>query len=114
SAICYYFVAVVKIKAGYDDSLDVFGIHGIGGIVGAIGTGIFTAPWLGGTGGDDFSIASQVWIQIVAVLITIVWCGIASVVLYKIVDVLVGLRPTADDERQGLDLSSHGEAAYHQ
>lgn len=114
SAICYYFVAVVKIKAGYDDSLDVFGIHGIGGIVGAIGTGIFTAPWLGGTGGDDFSIASQVWIQIVAVVITIVWCGIASVVLYKIVDVVVGLRPTADDERQGLDLSSHGEAAYHQ
>ena len=114
SAICYYFVAVVKIKAGYDDSLDVFGIHGIGGIVGAIGTGIFTAPWLGGTGGDDFSIASQVWIQIVAVVITIVWCGIASVVLYKLVDVLVGLRPTADDERQGLDLSSHGEAAYHQ
>lgn len=113
SAACYYFVAIVKIKAGYDDSLDVFGIHGIGGIVGAIGTGIFTAPWLGGTGGDDFSMGSQVWIQIVAVLITIVWCGVVSAILYKVVDAIVGLRPVADDERQGLDLSSHGEAAYH-
>jgi len=113
SAACYYFVAVVKIKAGYDDSLDVFGIHGIGGIIGAVGTGIFTAPWLGGTGGDDFSVASQVWIQILAVLITIAWCGIVSAILYKVVDAVVGLRPVADDERQGLDLSSHGEAAYH-
>lgn len=110
---CYYFVAVVKIKAGYDDSLDVFGIHGIGGIIGAIGTGIFTAPWLGGTGGEDFSIASQVWIQIVAVVITIIWCGIVSAILYKVVDLIVGLRPTPEDERQGLDLSEHGEAAYH-
>lgn len=110
---CYYFVAVVKIKAGYDDSLDVFGIHGIGGIIGAIGTGIFTAPWLGGTGGEDFSIASQVWIQIVAVVITIIWCGIISAILYKVVDLIVGLRPTPEDERQGLDLSEHGEAAYH-
>jgi len=113
SAACYYFVAVVKIKAGYDDSLDVFGIHGIGGIIGAVGTGIFTAPWLGGTGGDDFSVASQVWIQILAVLITIAWCGIVSAILYKVVDAVLGLRPVADDERQGLDLSSHGEAAYH-
>lgn len=113
SAACYYFVAVVKIRAGYDDSLDVFGIHGVGGIIGAVGTGIFTAPWLGGTGGDDFSISSQVWIQIVAVLITIVWCGVVSAILYKLVDAVVGLRPAADEERQGLDLSSHGEAAYH-
>ena len=113
SAVCYYFVAVVKIKMGYDDSLDVFGIHGIGGIVGAIGTGIFTAPALGGTGGEDFSIASQVWIQIVAVLVTVVWCGVISAILFKIVDLVVGLRPTEEAERQGLDLTSHGEAAYH-
>ncbi|MCR4267413.1 ammonium transporter [Nitratireductor sp. ZSWI3] len=113
SAICYYFVAVVKVKMGYDDSLDVFGVHGIGGIVGAIGTGIFTAPSLGGTGGEDFSIASQVWIQIVAVLVTIVWCGIISAILYKVVDAVVGLRPTEEAERQGLDLTSHGEVAYH-
>ena len=113
SAVCYYFVAVVKIKLGYDDSLDVFGIHGIGGIVGALGTGILTAPGLGGTGGDDFSIASQLWIQLVAVVITIVWCGVISAILYKIVDVIVGLRPTEEAERQGLDLTSHGEVAYH-
>ena len=113
SAICYYFVAVVKIKAGYDDSLDVFGIHGIGGIVGAIGTGIFTAPALGGTGGEDFAMASQVWIQFLAVLITIVWCGVLSAIIFKVVDLIVGLRPTPEDEATGLDLTSHGEAAYH-
>ncbi|MCT8988740.1 ammonium transporter [Chelativorans sp. SCAU2101] len=113
SAVCYFFVAVVKNKFGYDDTLDVFGIHGIGGIVGALGTGIFTAPWLGGTGGDDFSIASQLWIQIVAVVVTILWCGILSAILYKIVDAVFGLRPSPEDETQGLDLTSHGEAAYH-
>ena len=113
SAICYFFVAVVKIKMGYDDSLDVFGIHGIGGIVGALGTGIFTAPWLGGTGGDDFSIASQLWIQFIAVVVTIVWCGVLSAVIFKVVDLIVGLRPTPEEETTGLDLTSHGEVAYH-
>ena len=113
SAICYFFVAVVKIKMGYDDSLDVFGIHGIGGIVGALGTGIFTAPWLGGTGGDDFSIASQLWIQFIAVVVTIVWCGVLSAVIFKVVDLIVGLRPTPEEEATGLDLTSHGEVAYH-
>ncbi len=113
SAICYFFVAVVKNKFGYDDSLDVFGIHGIGGIVGAIGTGIFTAPGLGGTGGDDYGLAAQTWIQIQAVVITIVWCAVASAVLYFIVDKVVGLRVSGDDERRGLDLTAHGESAYH-
>ncbi|WP_309084190.1 ammonium transporter [Chelativorans sp.] len=113
SVICYFFVAVVKNRFGYDDTLDVFGIHGIGGIVGALGTAIFAAPWLGGIQGEDFSIASQLWIQFVAVAITIVWCGIVSAILYKLVDVIVGLRPTAEAETQGLDLASHGEAAYH-
>ena len=114
SAVCYYFVAVVKIKAGYDDSLDVFGIHGIGGIIGAIGTGVFASSSLGGIGyADGVSMGGQVWTQILAVLITIVWCGIGSAVLYKIVDVIVGLRPTEEAERQGLDLTSHGEVAYH-
>ena len=113
SAICYWFVAVVKIKLGYDDSLDVFGIHGIGGIVGAIGTGILTAPSLGGTGAEDFSIASQVWVQIVAVVVTILWSGIISAILFKVVDMLMGLRASEESERQGLDLSSHGEVAYH-
>jgi Amt family ammonium transporter len=113
SAVCYFFVAVVKIRLGYDDSLDVFGIHGIGGIVGALGTGIFTAPWLGGTGGEDFSIAAQLWTQFVAVLVTIIWCGVISAILYKLVDMLIGLRPTPEEENTGLDLTSHGEVAYH-
>jgi Amt family ammonium transporter len=113
SIVCYYFVSVVKIKLGYDDSLDVFGVHGIGGIIGALGTGILTAPGLGGTGGEDFSIAVQFSKQLTAVLITIVWCGVISFVLYKIVDMIVGLRPAAETEAQGLDLTSHGEAAYH-
>jgi Amt family ammonium transporter len=113
SVVSYFFVAVVKNKFGYDDSLDVFGIHGIGGIIGAVGTGIFTAPGLGGIGGDDYSIASQTWIQIEAVAITIVWCGVASAVLLYITKAITGLRVEGDDERRGLDLSSHGEQAYH-
>ncbi len=113
SSACYFFVAVVKQKFGYDDSLDVFGIHGVGGIIGAIGTGIFTAPGLGGTGGDDYSIAGQTFIQAEAVVITILWCGIASTILFMIVKAIFGLRVNEADESVGLDLSSHGEAAYH-
>ena len=113
SLFCYYFVAVVKNKLGYDDTADVFGIHGIGGIVGALGTAVFHAPSLGGIGGEDYSMGGQFLIQLQAVVITIVWCGIISVVLFKIVDLIVGLRVPVEDERQGLDLASHGEAAYH-
>ncbi|WP_439626446.1 ammonium transporter [Shinella sp.] len=113
SPVCYFFVAVVKNKFGYDDTADVFGVHGIGGLIGALGTGIFTAPSLGGTGGADFSIASQFMTQLTAVVITIAWCGIVSAILYKVVDMIVGLRVTVEAEREGLDLSSHGEAAYH-
>ncbi len=114
SALCYFFVAVVKPKFGYDDSLDVFGIHGVGGIVGAIGTGIFASTSLGGGGYlEGVTMGSQVYSQIVAVLITVVYGGIVSAILYKIVDVVIGLRPTVEAEREGLDLTSHGEAAYH-
>lgn len=113
SPVCYFFVSVVKHKFGYDDTADVFGVHGVGGIIGALGTGIFTAPWLGGTGAEDFSIASQFMTQLTAVVITIIWCGIVSAILYKVVDVIVGLRVSVEAEREGLDLSSHGEAAYH-
>ncbi len=113
SVICYFFVAVVKIKLGYDDSLDVFGIHGIGGIVGAILTGVFNAESLGGIGYGDMSVGAQVWTQFLAVSVTVIWCGIGSLVLYKLVDLVVGLRPTVEAERQGLDLTSHGEVAYH-
>ncbi len=113
SAVCYFFVTVVKNKFGYDDSLDVFGIHGVGGIIGAIGTGIFSAASLGGAMGDDFSIAGQTMIQIEAVAITIVWSGIVAFVAFKLVDMIIGLRVDADSERQGLDQVAHGEAAYH-
>jgi Amt family ammonium transporter len=112
SPVCYFFVAVVKNRFGYDDTADVFGIHGVGGLIGALGTGILTAPSLGGTGAADFSIASQFMTQLTAVVITIVWCGVVSAILYKVVDLIVGLRVTVEAEREGLDLSSHGEAAY--
>jgi Amt family ammonium transporter len=114
SVVAYYFVAVVKHKLGYDDSLDVFGIHGVAGIVGAIGTAVFASPSLGGVGyADGMSMGSQIWTQIVAVVITIVWCGVVSAILYKIVDAIIGLRPTREEETLGLDLASHGEVAYH-
>ena len=110
---CYFFVTVVKAKFKYDDSLDVFGIHGVGGIVGAILTGVFSAGWLGGVKGDDYGMAAQVWIQIEGVVITMVWSAVVAFVAFKIADMIVGLRVEADAERQGLDLTSHGEQAYH-
>ena len=113
SPICYFFVTTVKSKFGYDDSLDVFGVHGIGGIIGAIATGILMAPGLGGTGGDDFAMGAQVLIQIKAVIITLLWSGIGSLILLYIVKAITGLRVSVDDERQGLDLTTHGESAYH-
>jgi len=113
SLVCYYFVAVVKNKFGYDDTADVFGIHGVGGIIGALGTAVVNMPGLGGTGGEDYAVGAQFVTQASAVAITIVWCGVASFVLFKIVDMAVGLRVSVEDERQGLDLASHGEAAYH-
>ena len=113
SPVCYFFVTTVKQKFGYDDSLDVFGVHGIGGIVGAIGTGILMAPGLGGMGGEDFAIGAQVMIQIKAVLITLVWSGVGSLILIYITRAITGIRVASDDERQGLDLTSHGESAYH-
>ncbi len=114
SAVAYYFVAVVKIRAGYDDSLDVFGIHGVAGIIGALGTGILASSSFGGVGyPDGVSMGGQLWTQILAVVITVVWCGVLSAIIYKIVDAVVGLRPTPEVEAQGLDITSHGEVAYH-
>ena len=113
SAVCYFFVTVVKNRFGYDDSLDVFGVHGVGGIIGAIGTGIFSAASLGGVKGDGYSIVAQTWIQVQAVAITVIWSGVVAYVLYKLIDMTIGLRVDNDSERQGLDLISHGESAYH-
>jgi len=114
SPLCYFFVSVVKNKFGYDDTADVFGVHGIGGLFGALATGIFASSSLGGIGyADGVTMGGQFMTQVYAVLVTIAWCGIGSAILYKIVDVVVGLRVPVEAEREGLDLSSHGEAAYH-
>ena len=114
SPICYFFVAYVKNKFGYDDTADVFGIHGVGGFFGALATGIFASSSLGGIGyAEGVTMAGQFMTQLTAVVITIAWCGIGSFILYKFVDVIVGLRVPVEAEREGLDLASHGEAAYH-
>ena len=114
SIICFYAVTWLKNALGYDDSLDVFGIHGVGGIVGAIGTGIFMSPDFGGVGfSEGVTMSSQVHIQFIAVGITILWSGIVSYVLYKLIDMTIGLRVKSDAEREGLDTTSHGETAYH-
>jgi Amt family ammonium transporter len=123
SPICYFFCSTVKNKFGYDDTADVFGIHGVGGIIGALLTGVFVNPALGGAGIVDYSTAdfaatyagtaTQVFNQLKGVVVTVLWCGIVSIILYKIVDVVVGLRVPVEAEREGLDLASHGEAAYH-
>ena len=114
SPICYFFISVVKNKFGYDDTADVFGVHGIGGLFGALATGIFASSSLGGIGyAEGVTMGAQFMVQVKAVLVTLVWCGVGSVILYKIVDVTVGLRVPAEAEREGLDLATHGEAAYH-
>ena len=112
---CIWGVGGLKRMLKADDAFDVFGVHGVGGIVGAILTGVFAAQSLGGTGGaspDTFAMGAQVWIQVKSVLFTIVWSGVVSFIAYKVVDLLVGLRVSEEQEREGLDISSHGETAY--
>jgi Amt family ammonium transporter len=118
---CLWGVNGLKKMIGADDSLDVFGVHGVGGIVGALLTGVFNSQALGGPGlvGDwvtaavsSVPIADQVWIQLKAVLLTIVWSGVVSFIAYKVVDMTIGLRVSEEEEREGLDISSHGESAY--
>ncbi len=114
SPLCYFFVSVVKNKFGYDDTADVFGVHGIGGMFGAIATGVFASASLGGVGyAEGVTMSGQVVTQLTAIVTTIIWCGIGSAILYKVVDIIVGLRVTVEAEREGLDLATHGEAAYH-
>jgi ammonium transporter, Amt family len=125
SPICYVFVAIIKNKLKYDDTLDVFGIHGIGGIVGALGTAVVAAPALGGQGYFDYtvfpavavtaeaySISAQLIVQLKAVLVTVALSGTVSAVLFFGLSKTIGLRPTEDAEREGLDLAEHGERAY--
>jgi Amt family ammonium transporter len=123
SPICLFFVSTVKNALGYDDALDVFGVHCIGGITGALATGILVNPDLGGVGitdytniGENFAgkydMAAQMISQVTAVGATLLWSGVGSAILFKLVDVIIGLRPTPDQEREGLDISDHGERAY--
>jgi Amt family ammonium transporter len=120
--VCLWGVNGLKRLLGADDSLDVFGVHGLGGALGAVLTGVFAAPSMGGTGiydyvanavAPDYSIVAQVWIQIQAVLTTAIWSGIVAYLAFKLVDMVIGLRVTEEEEREGLDISSHGESAYH-
>ena len=122
--VCFFFVATVKNKLGYDDSLDVFGVHCIGGIIGALGTGILVNQALGGAGIPDYEskpgeLALAVYdfgpafmAQVKAVIFTLLWSGIGSAIVYKIVDLIIGLRVAPDQEREGLDIAEHGERAY--
>ena len=113
-AISLWAVISLKRMLGYDDSLDVFGVHGIAGIVGAIGIGILASPSFGGTGfgGDITSIGGQLYVQVISVVFTLVYTGVISYVLLKIIDMMVGLRVTEEAETEGLDINEHGETAY--
>jgi len=125
SPICFFFVSFVKSKFKYDDSLDVFGVHCIGGITGALATGILDAPWLGGQGIADYSskpgtlvagtydMMGQLWIQAQGVLVTLAWSGIGALVLFILIDKTWGFRPSVEVEQEGLDIAEHGERAYH-
>ena len=110
--VCLWAVSGLKMALGYDDSLDVFGIHAVGGIIGAIGTGIFVSPALGGIGVDGYSMGGQVMTQATGVLVTVVWSGVVSFVLFKVIDAMMGLRVSEEAEREGLDTATHGERAY--
>lgn len=111
--VCLWGVSGMKKMLGADDAFDVFGVHGVGGIIGAVLTAVFAAPALGGMQGADYAMGHQLWVQVKSVLVTIVWSGVVSFIAYKLVDLIIGLRVAEDAEREGLDISSHGESAYH-
>ncbi len=111
--VCFWGATSLKRQLGYDDSLDAFGVHGIGGIVGALLTGVFAAKSLGGVGlAEGMNIGAQVWAQFISIVITVVWSGVISFITLKILDATIGLRVETDDERMGLDLSQHNERGY--
>jgi Amt family ammonium transporter len=121
-AICLWGVNGLKRMLGADDALDVFGVHAVGGILGALMTGVLCAPSLGGTGvydyvtnavNPEYSISAQVVTQATGVVTTIIWSAIVSLIAYKITDMVVGLRVSEEEEREGLDITQHGESAYH-
>jgi Amt family ammonium transporter len=109
--LCYFASTSLKRKLGYDDSLDVFGVHGVGGIVGAILTGVFSSATFGGSGIDG-TISSQVLAQMIGVIVTIVYCGSVSYIILKVIDKTMGLRVSEEQESDGLDITLHGERGY--
>ncbi|MOA00747.1 Ammonia channel precursor [compost metagenome] len=109
--VCYFCATSLKRKLGYDDSLDAFGVHGIGGIVGAILTGVFAAPALGGFGTVE-DIGAQVWIQAKGVGFTVIYTAIVTYVILKVLDLVMGLRVNEEEESVGLDLAQHNERGY--
>jgi Amt family ammonium transporter len=112
-ACCYFAVVKAKRAFGYDDSLDAFGVHGVGGIVGALLTGVFIDAGLGGAGLDEgVTMVGQLIKQFVGVGVTIVYCGVVSFIILKVVDAIVGLRVTEEQEQEGLDLVLHDEQGY--
>jgi len=110
--VCAWFVVSIKPKLSFDESLDVFGIHALGGIVGSIGTAFTMLPALGGPGGDDYALGSQLYIQVISVLVAIVWAGVGSAIAFGAAKALTGGRVSEEVEREGLDLGEHGERAY--
>ena len=111
-SLCYFSATSMKRALGYDDSLDVFGVHGIGGIIGATLTGLCAAEFMGGAGISAASVGAQVWAQIKSIIVTIIWSGIVSFIALKMIDAVIGLRAENKDEEQGLDISDHEEAGY--
>ncbi|MBT5660299.1 MAG: ammonium transporter, partial [Rhodospirillaceae bacterium] len=108
-AACYWGAVILKKALGYDDSLDVFGVHGIGGIVGALLTGVFAVEAIGGTPGLIEGNTSQVWIQAYGIIATIIYCAVATFIILKVIQMFIGLRVSEDEEREGLDSAIHGE-----
>lgn len=110
--VCLWGVGSLKKMLGADDAFDVFGVHGVGGIVGAILTAVFASASLGGVKADDYAMGAQLWVQVKSVVITMAWSGVVAFIAFKIADLTVGLRVTEEEEREGLDISAHGETAY--
>jgi Amt family ammonium transporter len=111
--VCYWMVGLIKKKFHIDDSLDVFGVHGVGGMLGVVLTAIFVAPALGGRGfADGMGMGRQLWVQVFAVIVTVAWSGVLSYIILKVVDMITGLRVSVDRETEGLDITSHGERGY--
>ncbi|AIT07234.1 ammonia channel protein [Sphingomonas taxi] len=112
SVVCFFAVSVLKPKLGYDDALDAFGVHGVGGMIGAVGTGIVYAPSLGGPGAADYAMGAKLLVQIEAVVTTVVWASIGTVIAILVAKAITGLRVAPEVEQEGLDLGEHGERAY--